>query len=168
MGVPPVKTLLLGMGNPILRDDAIGCRLARDYAARRGPRPDIDVIPECCVGGLNLLDVVAGNDRLVVFDAIRTPGATPGTWCAFGAGALRETVHLSSIHDANFATALELGRRMGARIPAEDQCHIFAVEVEDVTTFDEAMTPLLEGRYPVLSQEIFDRVDALLGPPPPV
>lgn len=162
-----MTTLLLGMGNPILRDDAVGCRLARDYAGRRPPRPDVRVVPECSVGGLNLIDVVAGCDRLVVFDAIRTGGAPPGTWYAFGGDALRETVHLSSIHDANFATALELGRRLGEPLPADGDCHIFAVEVEDERTFDEAMTPRLERLYPALSKAIFARVDLLLGPPPP-
>jgi len=162
-----VNTLLLGMGNPILRDDAVGCRLAGDYARLRPARPDLRVIPECSVGGLNLIDVVAGYGRLVVFDAIRTRGAEPGTWHAFGGDALRETEHLSSIHDANFATALELGRWMGAPIPAGKDCHIFAVEVQDTTTFDRAMSPLLERLYPAFSQAIFRSVDALLERPGP-
>ncbi len=60
-----VKTLLLGMGNPIVSDDAVGIMLARDVGAALGPRPGVDVIDECSIGGLNLLDLVAGYDRLV-------------------------------------------------------------------------------------------------------
>ena len=77
-----VKTLLLGMGNPILCDDAVGIRLAGAVAERLGPRPGLDVVEECSVGGLNLLEVIAGYDRVVVLDSIMTGDGVPGTWYA--------------------------------------------------------------------------------------
>ncbi len=67
---------MLGMGNPILCDDAVGIRLARDLQLRAGQQPDVDYIVDCSVGGLNLLDLVTGYDRLIVFDSIRA-GADP-------------------------------------------------------------------------------------------
>ena len=51
----------------------------------------------------------------------RPTGGTPGTWYRFDAGALRETMNLTNVHDTNFATALELGRRLGMRVPADDR-----------------------------------------------
>ena len=102
---PAMKTLLLGMGNPILCDDAVGVRLARDFKAKLAPIPDLDVMEECSVGGLNLLDV---------FCRLRTGhrpglhpdrGGIPGDWYYFTAAALPASVHLTNIHDANFATA---------------------------------------------------------------
>jgi hydrogenase maturation protease len=160
-----MKILLLGMGNPILADDAIGVRLAKDFKARfdRLPRiPSVSVIEECSVGGMNLLDVVADWDRLLVLDSIKTPEGIPGTWYYFTAESLRETMNLNNVHDANFATALELGRRLGHKIPPENEIHIFAVEVQDNTTFAEAMTPLLETAYPLVSEEIFKEVLQLI------
>ena len=76
------RTLLLGMGNPVLRDDAVGVRLAAQIGARLGSRPELDVIEECSVGGLNLLDVVEGYDRLIVLDSIKA-GGPPGHWYPF-------------------------------------------------------------------------------------
>jgi hypothetical protein len=71
-------------------------------------------------------------------------------------------MNLNNIHDANFATALELGRRLGHKIPPEDEIHIFAIEVQDNITFAEAMTPPLESAYPIISEEIFKEVVYLL------
>jgi hydrogenase maturation protease len=158
-----VKTLLLGMGNPILSDDAVGVRLARHFGKELRGVPGLTVIDECSVGGLNLLDVVAGFDRLIVVDSIRTAGGKPGKWHRFPGDALDDTMHLNNVHDANFATALELGRRMGVALPPRDQIHIFAVEVKDNITFREGLTRPLERAYPRYSEEILREIKEILG-----
>jgi hydrogenase maturation protease len=111
---------------------------------------------------MNLLDVAADCDRLIVLDSIKTERGNPGTWYYFTAESLRETMNLSNVHDTNFATALELGRRLGHKIPPENEIHIFAVEVQDNITFAEVMTPLLETAYPLISEEIFKEVLQLI------
>ena len=151
------------MGNPILRDDAVGIRLAADIAGRLGPIDGVDVVTECSTGGLDLLPLVEGYDRLIVFDSIKTNGGIPGTWYRFTAADLRPTIHLTNIHDTNFATALELGRRVGLKVPEAEASHIFAVEVADNATFDMRMTPVLEQAYPVCARAIMADVQALLS-----
>ena len=159
------KTLLLGMGNPILRDDAIGIRLAAEVARRLGPMPDVDAVIDCSIGGLELLPLVAGHSRLVVFDSIKTPGGTPGTWYRFTAANLQPTMNLRNVHDTDFATALELGRRLDMGVPPPEAVHVFAVEILDNMTFDERMSPVLERAFPELAEAIFVEVRALLSEP---
>jgi hydrogenase maturation protease len=165
-----MRTLILGMGNPILCDDAVGIRLARDFRthleAASETDPDVNIIEDCSVGGLNLLDLVTGYERLIVFDSIRTTEAQPGSWHAMTGETFRETMNLNNVHDANFTTALELGRQMGACIPSPEDVHIFAVEILDNTTFSETMTPELESAYADFSREIIDQALALLPTPP--
>ena len=156
------KTLLLGMGNAILCDDAVGIRLARTLARRLGPRDDLDIVEECSVGGLNLVDMLAGYDQVVVLDSIMTSGGKPGTWYTFDACALRETLNLRNVHDVNFATALELGRTMGVQLPCDGRIHVFAVEVQDIVTFSETMTEELEKAIPELADEMGAELEALL------
>ncbi len=156
------RTLLLGMGNPILRDDSIGHELARRIAARLGPLPGLVVEPECTVGGLNLLELVEGSDQLIVLDSIKTRGGRPGDWYRFEGGALHDTMNLSNVHDANFATAMELGRRIGMHIPAESDIHVFAVEVCENLTFDEHLSPELQEALPGLCDEMLGEIERLL------
>jgi hydrogenase maturation protease len=152
----------MGMGNPILSDDAVGVRLARDIGARLAGIPGLSVMEECSVGGLNIIEVVEGYDRMILLDSIRTTGGTPGDWHRFTSVALRETMNLNNIHDVNFATALELGRRMGMKLPSEEEIHIFAVEVLDLITFSETMTEPLEKAYPEISEAIFREIEEIL------
>jgi hydrogenase maturation protease len=157
-----MKTLLLGMGNPILTDDAVGVCLVRDLAAELEGEPDLDVVPECSVGGLNLLEVLAGYERAVVFDSIHTSDGIPGDWYRFTAVRLRDTLHLRNVHDVNFATALELGRRTGVPLPADGEIHIFAVEIGAGAAFGEALSPVLAAAYPELRAALLDEVRSLL------
>jgi hydrogenase maturation protease len=171
------RILVVGMGNPILTDDAVGIRLATEFARRltsrrveapglalSGPTPPhVDVIDECSCGGLSLLDLVVGYDRLILLDAIKTREGIPGAWYELTAGDLRETLHMRNVHDVNLATALTLGRRLGLHVPSDAEIHIFAVEVDDVGSFGESMTPALEEAFLELVEEIFPRVLVLLA-----
>ena len=156
------RTLVLGMGNPILSDDAIGIVLATALGERLGAIPGVDVIEECCVGGLNLLDLLTGYDRMIALDSIKTIDGTPGTWYAFDATALRETMNLRNVHDANFATSLALGRQVGTHLPSDEDCHIVAVEIADNMTFSEELTPALQAALPQLQTDIEAHVLTLL------
>ncbi len=158
-----MKTLLLGMGNPILSDDSVGVRLAGDLARALGDVAGLFVIEECSTGGLNLLDILAGHDRAIVVDAIRTAEGVPGDWYRFDARALRETLNLRNVHDVNFATAMELGRRLGVPLPADERIHLLAVEVADDATFGEALSPALEAAYPGILSEILGEVREILA-----
>lgn len=153
----------MGMGNPILSDDAVGVRLAREIGKELAGIPGLDVLEECSVGGLNILEVLEGYDRLIVLDSIRTTGGTPADWHRFTARALRDTMNLNNVHDVNFATALELGRRMGMKLPSDDEIHIFAVEVLDLMTFSEAMTEPLERAFPEFSEAILKEIREILA-----
>lgn len=157
-----MRTLVIGFGNPIVQDDAIGIRLARDLHARSGDRPDVEWCPECSAGGLDLLERLAGYERVVVLDAIRTRDGRPGDWYRFSAAALRETRHLSNVHDANFATALELGRRLGLALPRDEDIHVFAVEIQENDTFGEELSTPVIAAYPALIEEIGTAVAELL------
>jgi hydrogenase maturation protease len=148
------RTVVLGMGNPILSDDAIGIQLATVLKPQLEGIPGVDVVEECCVGGLNLLDVIEGYDRLVALDSIKTIGGVPGTWYAFDATALRETMNLRNVHDANFATALALGRHMGMYLPDDRRCHVVAVEIADNMTFSESLSPTLEAALPKIVADV--------------
>ena len=157
-----MKTLLLGMGNPILCDDAVGVRLARDFKRELEGLRELDVFEDCSVGGLNLLDIFTGYQRVVVLDSIRTTEGIPGNWYYFTADALRETVHLTNLHDANFATAMELGRALGVPLPLSNHIHIFAVEAKENREFSEQMTPELETAYCCYAPRILREIRKLL------
>ena len=68
------------------------------------------------LGGLALMERLVGYDRAIIVDAIRTRGGVPGILHRLTLDDL-PTLHADSVHDASLAAALELGRRLGARLP---------------------------------------------------
>jgi hydrogenase maturation protease len=162
---PSMHTLLLGMGNPFLSDDAVGIRLVGDFSRKFGNVAGLDIIEECTAWGVDLLQVIEGYDRLLLVDSIRIREGVPGNWFRFTVERLRETIHLTSMHDANFATVLSLGRQLRMKLPPDREIHVFAVEVFDNLTFSEKMTDRLEKAYPIYSEEIFCELRFLLQSP---
>ncbi len=145
-----MKTLILGMGNPILSDDGIGIHVARALEGRVN-QPGVTVT-ETSMGGLNLLDLLANFDRVIIIDAIQTAGGKVGQVCRLKPEAFNATRHASTPHDVNFATALELGKKLGLALPS--QIDIFAIEVADVTTFSEKCSPEVERAIPVVADMV--------------
>ncbi len=140
-----MKTLILGIGNTVLCDDGVGNRVAAEVG-KRVSDPGITVA-EACHGGLFLLEAFLGYDHVVLIDAIQTKGGIPGDVYELSPGDLLSARHLSSPHQVDFATALELGKVLG--LPMPSRIDIVAVEAGDVTSFRDKCTPDVEKAIPI-------------------
>ena len=149
-----MRTLVLGLGNPILCDDSIGLLVARELKGRI-TEEGIDV-EETSLAGLRLLDILAGYDKAIIVDAIETVEGSPGQVCRLSPETFDDAKHLSSVHDVNFATALDLGHRMQMELP-EDMV-IFGVAVADTATFSEECTPEVKRAVPVCVDMILEEL----------
>jgi hydrogenase maturation protease len=139
-----VRTLILGIGNAVLSDDGVGIHVAAEVGKRISD-PEITVA-EACNGGLFLLEAFLGYDHVVLIDAIQTTGGTPGQVYELQPDDFVSALHLSSPHQVDFATALELGKALG--LPMPSSIDIVAVEAGDVTTFCDRCTPEVEKAIP--------------------
>jgi hydrogenase maturation protease len=148
-----LKTLVLGLGNPILTDDGVGIHVVRSLAGRLN-QPDVEVA-EASLGGVRLLDVVTGYNWLILVDAIQT-GERAGQVYRLGPNDLQSSLHAASSHDLSLPAALELGRRLGLTLPDDEAITIVAVEVEDVVTFEEVCTPQVQAAIPRAAQMVLE------------
>lgn len=139
------KTLVLGLGNPILTDDGVGIRVARLLRDEWAARPDV-AVEEASLGGLRLMQVVSGYERVILVDAIQTVDGQVGDLYELTLDSFCATLHSGCSHDMDLFTALELGRRLG--MPMPDQVDILAIEVENVLDFGEGCTPAIEAVIP--------------------
>ena len=139
-----MKTLILGLGNPILTDDAVGFVVVEEMRKRLSLE-DVTV-SEASVGGLALLEIVGGYDRVIIVDAIQTGEDEPGKIRRLSPNEFRGSLRAASTHDVSFATALELGHRLGMDMPEE--IVIFGIEARDVVTFGENLTAAVAAAVP--------------------
>ena len=133
-----MKSLIVGLGNPVLCDDGVGIHVVRRL--REMELPDGVEVVEAGTAGLALLDLISGYDRLIVVDAIDA-GLPAGTVKELTLDDLASAapLHLSSSHDANLVAVCELGRTLGLPIPLD--VRIVAIQIADAQTFSEACTP---------------------------
>jgi hydrogenase maturation protease len=149
-----MKTLVLGLGNPILSDDGLGIRVAREVT---GQIHDPQVaVSESSSAGLSLLDSIASYGRLIIIDAIQTKEGNVGQIYRLGLEDFSLTRYFSSPHPLNLATTLELGKMLGLAMPQE--VTIFAVEAKDVSTFSEKCTPEIERVIPEVVGMVLDEL----------
>lgn len=140
-----MKTLVLGLGNPLLGDDGVGLQAAARLRAMISELPDVEVAEDYW-GGLRLMERMIGYDRAIVIDAICT-GGEPGTIHLLGPQDI-PTQRSSSAHDVNLPTALLFGRQAGAQLPAQERISIIGIEAGDISTFSERLTPAVEAALP--------------------
>jgi len=151
-----MKTLVVGLGNPILTDDGVGVKVAYEVEKAVSAAPqgnsdvgDIDVI-EACAGGLRLMELMIGYDRLILIDALMASnGHEPGTIHRLSFDDLRDispTQHSTCAHDTSLVTALEMGRTIGLRLPTV--ISIYGIEVENILEFGDEPTPAVAAAIP--------------------
>jgi hydrogenase maturation protease len=150
-----MKTLILGLGNPILSDDGIGHYVAQSLEERLN-RPDVKVT-QASVAGLDFLDLLTGYDRAIIIDAIQTRNGKVGRVYRLEPEAFDHTKNQSTPHHLNFATVLELGKRLS--IPLPGKIVIYAIEVADVNTFSDRCTPSVERVIPVVTDMVMREVN---------
>jgi hydrogenase maturation protease len=145
MTVSSARTLIIGLGNPLLGDDAVGLRVAQELRHRLAGAGGIEVI-EDYHGGLRLMERMVGYQRVLVVDAI-VSGAEPGSLQVLRPDG-RPTRRSASAHDVDLATALALGREAGAELPPDEAIRLLGIEAVEVESFSERLTPAVAAAVP--------------------
>lgn len=154
-----MRTLVMGLGNPILTDDSVGLVVARQVYDRAlslvESRGDELALVEASVAGLNILDLIQGFDKVVVIDSVQTSNNEVGELYRVSLDDISGPARLKSPHGIDFALAIEMGRAVGADVPSD--IRIYAVEVADPFTFGERLTPKVAAAVPTVVAKIVDR-----------
>ena len=120
-----MKPLVVGLGNDLLGDDAIGILAARRLATELDG--DADVV-ETGLHGLALIDILAGYKQAVLIDAIQTGASAPGTIIELDPATLRAVV-VPSPHYAGLPEMIQLAGELDLEFP--DEFRILAVEIAE-------------------------------------
>ncbi|MFH1676765.1 MAG: hydrogenase maturation protease [bacterium] len=147
-----MKTLVLGLGNELIADDAVGIFAARELKNRIGDKADVI---ETSLHGVALMEFFIGYDRAIIVDAIRTGVHPPGTIMEFDSSEL-VGVFSPSPHYSGLSEIFILAREMELEFPSE--VTIVAVEAEDVLTIGGGMTEAVRAAFP----ELLERVENLI------
>jgi hydrogenase maturation protease len=141
----PERTLVVGLGNPIRRDDGVGPAVAR--AVHETLQDPAAELLESSVGGLDLVERFAGCSKVVIVEAIRT-GRRPVGACWKLELDRRDlsTARLGGGNEIGLLEALELARGLDLQMPAA--LGVYVVEVEDMSSFASDLSPPVAAALP--------------------
>lgn len=164
-----MKTLIIGLGNPILGDDGVGWRVAEEVSRLSGiplgdepppllspPTPDSVAIERYSLAGLSLMERLIDFDRVILIDSLNTGQHPQGAVVHFTLAGMDDLTHghSASAHDVSLKHALQLGRRMGMSLPADEHIHIIAIEARHVYDFGERLSPPVARAVPVAARMV--------------
>ena len=149
--------LIIGLGSPIMTDDAIGLEVVQEIEDMH--LDGVETRQEA-VGGLDIIPIMWGYKNVIIVDAIQTQMYEPGTIMFFDPEDFDETIGDASAHDINLATAMRIGRDMEPEMMPDRVCFI-AVEAEDIGTMHEGMTPRLVEAKPSAVRAVLHQLEQI-------
>lgn len=150
-----MKTLILGIGNKIKRDDVIGIRAAEKVFENLEHTEKID-FQEASAGGLPLLEKIEGYDKVFILDSIQTEGGNPGDIYFLDLDDLDTGTDSVASHTVDLKTMKKIGENIGEEMP---EINIFAIEVKEPYEFGEEMTKEMKEELPKITKEIKETIE---------
>lgn len=153
---PPVTVAVLGLGNPVLCDDAVGLHVAAEVERLllEEPIPGVSVMASTRAG-FDLIDLLTGFSHALIIDCLELPEPIPGRIRLLELNALSGCARLIGVHDISVADAFGLAATLGTAMPGIVE--IYAVEGGDTQTLCEEMTPAVAAAVAPLARSVLAR-----------
>lgn len=145
-------TLILGVGNPLMGDDALGILAVQHLQTHQ--LPGVDVI-DGGTEGLGLIPLMEMYHRVIVVDAVPM-NESAGTMRRFTWDEIRLSGHTRgfSLHQSDLSDALLLAETLGCLPP---EVVIYGVQPQNIG-WDEPVSLPVQNTLPVLIDALIDEV----------
>lgn len=157
-----MKTIVIGLGNPILGDDGVGWVVAEEVRRKLasptndllGERGDVDV--DCLsLGGVSLMERLIGYERAILIDAFISDDEVGSiTVSKLDDIPSYSAFHLVSAHDMSLQNAIKMGRQMRARLP--EDVTVVGISARHVYDFSEELSPPVREAVPKMTQIVVE------------
>ncbi len=147
--VPPI--LVLGVGNPLMRDEGVGPRTV-EFMLEGFEFPETVEIIDAGTMGYMILDLLRGRQRLLIIDAMKDTGHEPGTVLLLSAEDIAPNTVLHSMHDLRVVDVLQAGALMG--IEVETLC--VGVQIESIEEWVTELSDPVQAAIPMAASVAFE------------
>lgn len=149
-----MKTLVVGLGNPILGDDGVGWKVAEEV---KGKLPaDACVEIECLsLGGISLMEHLIGYPRAILVDSFALDEPL-GSILILKLDDLPNysAYHTNCPHDTSLQNAIEMGKSLGAKLP--DEVMVVGIATKRVHDFSEELSPPVAEAVPLAAKFVLE------------
>jgi hydrogenase maturation protease len=148
------KTIVVGVGNPILGDDGVGIHIVNTI--RQQINNQNATLEIAYTGGMNLLDIIRGYDKVILVDAVHHEGRKTGEVQRYFLSEL-PTVHSSNPHDVSLPEAIRFAQQLGeTNLPKK--IIVIGVIVQSSLDFGEQLSSEVAAAVPTAAQMILSEL----------
>ena len=136
------KVGVIGIGNPLRRDDGIGIVLLEKLVERRNELPENVDFVNGGTGGMNLLHILARYDVVVVIDAVNFDGEVGESKLFKSEDVNSQKIPINiSTHESDILKVIQLSKKLKE---CPSKLFIFGIQPED-TSFGQTISTNLEA-----------------------
>jgi hydrogenase maturation protease len=125
------KTAVIGIGNPLRRDDGIGIILLEKLVEKKDNLSENLEYIDGGTGGMNLLHLLASYDKVLIIDAVDFKGK-PGDYKIFKSNKVisqKQSIDFST-HESDMLKIIKLSKKLDE---CPDEILIFGIQPKDVS-----------------------------------
>lgn len=150
------RTLVIGLGNPLMGDDGIGLAALEQLNGSRQLPGGVELV-DGGTWGMNLLPLIESAETVILLDAIRL-GRPAGTVIELEGDAVpRRLAHKLSPHQIDLGEVLAVAALRGT-LPQR----LYAIGLEPaVVEMRTSLSPAVEAALPLMLARVVDRLEAL-------
>jgi len=147
-----MKILILGLGNDIRNEDAVGIIVAKKLYEKI--KSENVFFEECYLGGFRIFDIIVGYDKVIIIDTISESQDLKFGEC-YKIYYNKESYgfNLYSSHNFGLFNSIELTKKLGFKVPKD--ISIYAIVVKKLDEFGEKISDEIKQRIPQIVEEIY-------------
>ena len=149
-----MKTIVIGLGNPILGDDGVGWIVAEQVSHQIDSDLQVDV-NYLSLGGIHLMEHLIGYERVILIDSFFSDGE-PGSIQVSRLSEMPNysAFHMTSAHDTSLQNAMKLGEDLGETLP--DDVLVVGISIRHVYDFSQELSHPVREAVPKATQIVVD------------
>jgi hydrogenase maturation protease len=132
--IPALKTAILGFGNPVRSDDAIGVYVVNELQKQLQHREDIMVF-DMGTSAFETLFKLKGHQRIIIIDGVINSGEPDGTLFCLPASEIKAQIQedpLVFLHGMKWDQALSYAKKVMADEFPGDKIQVYLVAISEI------------------------------------
>ncbi|MHA1580574.1 MAG: hydrogenase maturation protease [Candidatus Freyarchaeota archaeon] len=143
------RVVVIGVGNLLLGDEGVGVRVVEELTKMDLP-PHVEVV-DGGTGGIVLLNLMEGADRVILVDAVLGGGSPGEIYVLSLDGLIGGRVKFFSLHEMDLLSVLRIGKELD-KLPPE--LVLIGVEPKNYLEYTIELSPEVRAAIPMVVEKV--------------
>ncbi|WP_194775409.1 hydrogenase maturation protease [Pararhodonellum marinum] len=155
------KTAILGFGNPVRSDDAVGCEVIRLLKEKLNPIPEQLTIIDMGTSAFEVLFSLKNHDRMLLVDGVINSGHEDGSLFKMPAEEIKSSIQddpMVFLHSLKWDQALSYAKKIFRDEFPENDITVYLVSITD-TKLKVGMSPVIAAAAKSLTEKIMSDLE---------